>query len=326
MNSKISVIVPFYNINKLALRRCIDSILRQSYRDFELIIVNDGSSKNYEDIEKEYLEKDNRIIFIRNEHAGVSAARNKGIEVSKGEYIAFVDSDDYVEENYLSTLYNAIQDSDIAIGAVLVQNYWTYHRWEDRRLFFSQPSRYNGLQYINFCWNKLYKSRIIKDNNIKFEESVKLGEDALFLNEYYKYCETFRSVKSYLYFYEYNYNSAVNKYDLNFWNWEQKVIQVQWDLFHQYPLSDIEEQAMLSWLYRKFKYVLYYYIDRESDKNQRSMILKNVVSHPLFEKLKECKLTKENVHFNSNDCKILKIWSNLGINGIYLTRLIAKYK
>lgn len=325
MNPEISIIIPFYNTNKLALRRSINSLINQSFKNFEILAVNDGSSIDYSDLKKEYTEKDKRVIFIDNEHGGVSKARNTGLEYARGNYIAFVDSDDYVEECYLSKLYVAIQDSDMAICSVLTQSYLAYQRWEDRRLFFSQPSRYNGLQYVNFCWNKLFKAKIIKENNIKFDEKIKLGEDALFLNEYFKFCTNFRSIKNSLYFYEINYNSVVNKYDEDFWKYEKRVIEAQWALFHQYPLSFFEEQAMLSWLYRKFKYVFYYYIDKETNKNKQLKILENITRHSLYKKLKSSKIY-ENVHFNSNDCKILKFWQYLGLKGIYITRFIAKYK
>lgn len=323
MKPEISIIVPFYNINSLLLKRCLDSVLRQSFTNFEIIVVNDGSNKDYLDVQSEYTKKDTRVVFINNEHGGVSKARNTGIELAKGKYIAFVDADDFIEESYLNLLYKGIQDCDLVIAGVLIQNFPTVNSLEDRKLFFSQPSIYRGLQYINFCWNKLYKTQIIKDNNIKFDENIKLGEDALFLYEYFKYCTSIRSIKDAVYNYEKNNNSAVNKYDENFWNYEQNVIQKQWDLFHQYPLSESEEQVMLFYLYRKFKLAFYYYIDREPNKQKKKIMIKNIISHPLFKKMKEM---KSNKYLNSNDSKIIKIWRYFGINGIYITRFLAKHK
>lgn len=325
MNPEISIIIPFYNTNKLTLRRSINSLINQSFKNFEILVVNDGSSIDYSDLKKEYAEKDKRVIFIDNEHCGVSKARNTGLECAKGNYIGFVDSDDYVEECYLSKLYTAIQDSDIAICGVLITWFPTFERWEDRRLFFSQPSRYNGLQYINFCCNKLFKAKIIKENNIKFDEKVKLGEDALFLNEYFKFCNSFRCIKNLLYYYDKNFNSATNNYNSEFWEYEKLVIETQWHMFHQYPLSKNEEDAMICWLYRKFKDVLYYYIDKELNKKFQRELMNSIILHPLFKIIINSNINN-NIHLNNNDHKILKIWKYLGVNGIYITRIISKNK
>ena len=104
---KVSIIVPIYN-SETHLSRCIDSILAQTYSDFELILVNDGSIDNSGKICDEYAQKDSRIIVIHKENGGTSSARNIGLEKSHGEYITFVDSDDTIYPNYLCTFsYNA---------------------------------------------------------------------------------------------------------------------------------------------------------------------------------------------------------------------------
>ena len=109
MNPEISIIVPVYNVEKY-LKRCIDSILNQSFTDFELILVDDGSTDNSGEIIDEYAIKDERIKVIHKENGGLSSARNVGIEYSKGNYIAFVDSDDYINKNmykfYIKMLLN----------------------------------------------------------------------------------------------------------------------------------------------------------------------------------------------------------------------------
>ena len=113
---KISVIVPIFNGEKY-LCRCIDSILYQTFDDFELILINDGSSDNCAAICNEYMEKDTRIKVIHQENRGVSAARNAGLDIANGDYISFVDSDDYVYPQYLEYLYRAIIESDADISA-----------------------------------------------------------------------------------------------------------------------------------------------------------------------------------------------------------------
>ena len=101
----VTLIVPVYNVEKY-LNRCIDSILNQTLEDFELILVDDGSKDNSGNICDEYMRKDRRVKVIHKENGGLSDARNSGIEISTGEYLSFIDSDDWVEKEFLETLYN----------------------------------------------------------------------------------------------------------------------------------------------------------------------------------------------------------------------------
>lgn len=112
----ISVIVPVYNVEPY-LRQCIDSILAQTYRDFELILVDDGSPDNCGAICDEYARRDSRIRVIHQENGGLSAARNAGIDIATGEYISFVDSDDWVHPEYLAYLYRAVQERGVLLSA-----------------------------------------------------------------------------------------------------------------------------------------------------------------------------------------------------------------
>ena len=125
MEELISVVVPVYNVEKY-IDKCINSIINQTYKNLEIILVDDGSPDNCGNICDEYAKKDNRIIVIHKENGGLSDARNTGIEVSKGKYITFIDSDDYISDNYVSFLYNLIIEykADISIGKhyVLYEN------------------------------------------------------------------------------------------------------------------------------------------------------------------------------------------------------------
>ena len=109
---EISVITPVYNVEN-KIRRCIDSILSQTFTDFELILVDDGSSDRSGDLCEQYSKQDERIKVIHQNNQGASAARNAGIQTATGRYVGFVDSDDYVDENYLSVLYNFVLYMDL---------------------------------------------------------------------------------------------------------------------------------------------------------------------------------------------------------------------
>ena len=116
MKELISIIVPVYNVEKY-LNRCIDSLISQTYQNIEIILVDDGSTDSSSEIVDGYLKKDNRIKVFHKDNGGLSDARNKGIEISKGKYLSFVDSDDYVTNTYIETLYNTIieYEADISI-------------------------------------------------------------------------------------------------------------------------------------------------------------------------------------------------------------------
>ena len=116
---KYSVIVPIYNREK-SIKKCVDSILRQSEKDFELILVDDGSTDNSLNICKDFEKTDNRIIVIHKENGGVSSARNAGIDVARGKYVVFVDSDDYVDNNYLDVFDKS--NADFKISGVIRVN------------------------------------------------------------------------------------------------------------------------------------------------------------------------------------------------------------
>src|SRR4051812_47980519 len=116
MNPKISIIVPVYNVQSF-IRECIESILGQSFVDFELILVNDGSSDQSGFICDEYSNTDKRIVVIHKENGGQSSARNMGIESAKGEFIGFVDSDDWIHSDMYKTLYSKVMETNAEIIA-----------------------------------------------------------------------------------------------------------------------------------------------------------------------------------------------------------------
>ena len=114
---EFSVIIPVYNVEKY-LGKCIDSILAQTFRDYELILIDDGSLDKSGEICEQYAMKDSRIVVVHQKNGGVSAARNTGIDKAQGRYITFIDSDDSVENNYLSSMYTISEDIDLVIGGI----------------------------------------------------------------------------------------------------------------------------------------------------------------------------------------------------------------
>lgn len=168
----VSIIVPIFKVEKY-LKRCIDSILNQTYRNIEIILIDDGSPDNCGKIADEYALKDKRIKVIHQKNMGLSEARNRGIEISKGEYIGFVDSDDYIEPTMFQDLYNAIIDNDADISICnfyVISNKRKVAKNNFKRRNFNKIEALKGVlldkDIQSYAWNKLYKRELFE--NIKY--------------------------------------------------------------------------------------------------------------------------------------------------------------
>jgi len=183
--TKISVILPVYNVENY-LKECLDSVINQSYKNLEIICVNDGSTDNSLEILKKYETKDSRVKLIDQENQGVSAARNQGIKHATGDYIAFVDPDDILERNaYEITLKKMKKDVDIIIfGYTAFPNAtgWWKHAGDNIDKIYTNDSinAYFDCHISHIVWNKLYKKSIIDENNIEFDTNLKMAEDVDF--------------------------------------------------------------------------------------------------------------------------------------------------
>lgn len=187
----VSVIIPVYNA-EASLERCVNSILVQSLNRIEVILVNDGSTDKSSNICDSYAHKDKRVRVIHTSNKGVSAARNKGLSQAKGEYVIFVDSDDYIEKQMLERLvtiaerecidvvisgYNYIQfNGDIRVRRINLPAEIIIRKEEMRKLIFRKANQ----SFLWFVWNKLYKRSMLLNNNIKFNEELFIGEDSPF--------------------------------------------------------------------------------------------------------------------------------------------------
>lgn len=191
---EISVIVPAYNVEE-QIEKCVNSILCQSFKDFELIVVNDGSTDRTGEV-CDYLKSlDERIIIIHQINSGVSAARNTGIDKSKGNYIVFVDSDDYIDVDFFEKLY-AIK-SDLTMCGFIGETVKGKLLYSVRHDFVHYGARsqidYGKLYEENFLYSpccKLLSSEIIKSHDLRFPQNVNWGEDAIFIADYLQCVES----------------------------------------------------------------------------------------------------------------------------------------
>lgn len=187
----ISIIVPIYNAEK-CLRQCLDSIIRQTYTDWQLILVNDGSTDDSAHICNEYEQIDRRIMVLHQSNKGVSSARNKGIENAQGEFLCFVDADDWLEETFLADFRTDSVDADFYISGWFFNisgKAYSYMRYKTtycssindiRDEFLLQNLKMNG-----YPWGKLFRSSIIRQYILRFNENMFIHEDHLFILQYF---------------------------------------------------------------------------------------------------------------------------------------------
>ncbi|WP_147534134.1 glycosyltransferase family 2 protein [Bacillus marasmi] len=191
----ISIIVPVYKAESF-LHQCIQSILNQTFKDFELILVNDGSPDNSGKVCDDFALKDERIKVIHKNNEGVSKARNTGIDASIGKYLMFCDADDFVEPTWCEEMINKVKDHSVVIcghylnnqkanqntiSPVLLGNDGDYFSFKKKDIF-----PYYQKHFINSPWNKIFNAKMIKQNQIRFNESLSIGEDLLFNLDYLK--------------------------------------------------------------------------------------------------------------------------------------------
>lgn len=228
MEIKVSIVIPIYNAEEY-LNKCIDSILEQSLKEIEIILINDGSIDRSGEICDEYAMKDERIRVIHKLNEGVSRARNRGIVEASGKYIMFVDSDDYVNQEYCRCLYDLSEkykNNLVICGFNMINNRGENVKkikknFDDLHLITIRKKReiydISKKQLLNPLWNKIYNREILIKNKIKFIENISLGEDLLFNLEYLNYVqENIIILNSQLYNYELRKSESLdNKYYYN---------------------------------------------------------------------------------------------------------------
>lgn len=218
----ISVIIPIYNAEKL-LPRCLDSLITQEYQQWEAILVVDGSPDNSKDICEMYAANDSRFKVINKINGGVSSARNSGIEIAEGDWISFVDADDYILPDYLSSMVDSQADlvlcgftSRYGMNYCPKAQHWNKIEIRDH-LIQLMHSEYS----IYVPWAKLVRKDIIKRHHIRFNTNLRLSEDTIFVYEYLSYCKSVEFVNTQAYFYDGFPGGAKNKYSLS---WDEMVV------------------------------------------------------------------------------------------------------
>lgn len=224
MNPLFSVIVPIFNKEKY-INECIDSILNQSFSNFELILVDDGSNDNCPSICDSYKKKDSRVIAIHKENGGLVSARKAGTKIAKGEYIVCVDADDYIENNYLSGIAKEIENKHaeiICAGHTRLDeskkqkisiNYRSGYYTKEDIINEIYPSLVQDKKMNHFpvnIWSKAYKKVLYSKIQLNVDESVKIGEDGVVSIPYIYMANSMSIIEEYGYVYRINNLSLTN--------------------------------------------------------------------------------------------------------------------
>lgn len=265
---KVSIVVPIYNVEKY-LEQCIESIVNQTLEDIEIILVDDGSPDNCPQICDNYAKKDNRIKVVHKKNGGLSSARNAGIEVATGNYIGFVDSDDYIELDMYEKMYNIAIENNVdfvmsdyyrvsdegKVIATLDMDEGIYDKNKIKKDIFPTLIMGEDINYgrLLAVWHCLYKKELLYKNNLMFDEEVKYSEDNLFSSIIGYNANSFYYMKgSYLYNYRYNPNSISSTYKPDAWLVYLKMNKKLKDLFLSVEDCDFRNQLYAHIIYYAF--------------------------------------------------------------------------
>ena len=263
MNGLVSIIIPVYNTEKY-LRRCLDSVIGQTYYNIEVIIVDDGSNDDSLNICKQYAFLDHRIDFIHQSNAGVSTARNVGLKNAKGDYICLIDADDYLDDRYVETMLKAMANVDmVACSSYILEGddgkCQSINTIAKDSMLSKKEALYclfNSNGYHGWCWNKMFKLDVIKKNTLHFEEKLKFCEDELFCLQYILHIDSACFIKDRLYHYVRNEKSVNHIIYLEGFNYRAldrlDADEMCWQLIR--PLQD----AHLNRIYKSRRFISNY--------------------------------------------------------------------
>ena len=297
---KVSIIVPVYKVEKY-LSRCIDSILGQTFQDFELILVDDGSPDRCGEICDEYEQKDDRVIAIHKENGGVSSARNTGMDKASGEYIMFVDSDDYIDLNMLEDMLIYDGSDLILSGLKYVDN-----NGNIIKEFTSNEVEKTGLKefvrefYINMDekfllsgpYNKLFCKEVIKLYSVAYNEDFSICEDGLFVVDFLMRCRNVSCVdKSYYNYVQYGTGTLMCGYNSNAIKACEALHSAKIALLYQCGILEGEQKEKIEQrAYNAFTSFFYHIYTRSGLKNREKYFkAKESLENSLF-----CELVKNN--------------------------------
>lgn len=324
----VSIIVPVYN-GESVIAKCLDSILNQTYSNIQVIVVNDGSQDKTKDIVMGFENRDSRVKVINKINEGVSVARNIGIKAAQGEFIQFVDCDDYIDKNMTENLVKNLNSNDaqlVICGVFLdtqrngytISNLQTFNYCiaKDNQIALEVLNRLNGT-YINSPINKLYKRDIIVNNSIYMDKNIDLGEDLIFNLKYLFYCNKVVFLEDAFYHYILKQENSltckfrVNKIDLMYLIYEECNKYLRNKEVKYYEIRKLNS-LFIKWMYSCFvdlnnKACKFSYIDKIKFVNTNKKKYINIIN--------AC--DRSNMQIN-----ILRMLLNLPVVALFVSKVI----
>ena len=331
---KVSVIMPVYNVENY-LKRAIDSVLNQTLEQIELFLVDDGSTDNSGNICDEYKTKDNRVHIIHKKNEGAHMARNDCLNLAKGEYLCFFDSDDYVEKNMLSDMYEISKKNDLTllISGFFIDTYYTNEKYvtldyiPNKEIFYNDRLAFRKDAYEFFDknmfyspWNKLYKREYILSNNITFPKTYR--DDFPFVVEVIKDIDKVGFIKNqYYHFMRQRKESETAKYTEKLYDKRVEEHEMMLNLYmHWGLLTDTNSLEMISRRYidRLIECIVNLYNENcDLDNNEKRKLIKQYINNEYT------KISLKNSKPKSLYLKIMYI--PIKIKNIFLIVLMAKF-
>ena len=284
-NPKVSIIIPVYNVEQY-LRQCLDSVINQTYKNLEIICVDDGSTDNSGKICEEYTLKDNRIKVIHKENGGISSARNVGLGVLVGKYVSFVDADDYLENNFIEKLV------EVRADITLCSFYKEYPFNSEKNIITNAKISKTKDEFIcdilsfqkatGCAWARLFNAKFLKENNLLYDESLKVAEDADFSLRTAHYNSQIVYIPEVLYHYNFSSGSIVRKFNKSYFECYKKSLNkmehiidktkylIQWNNFVAHHLLLICVNYCFN-------------LSNKNSYNKKKQMLKEVLKEEMFE-------------------------------------------
>lgn len=327
MNDLISIIVPVYNVEQY-IDKCITSIINQSYKNIEIILVDDGSTDNSGKICDKYKEKDTRISVKHKTNEGVSSARNYGIESAKGKWICFIDADDWIDDNYCEIMHDtAIKyNADVVLCGYNRVTPSKTEKINNDDIITEVNSREYLINSLNpqtgygFCHMKIYCKDIIKD--IRFKEKMQVGEDAFFNEQISKNIKKAIFLNKSIYNYRINANSVVRKFDINYVNKYKESMKINKEFIIKNYKDDINIiQNLYNFIaFHVLLIAVNYCFNNENPRKDKTNLLKEICNYQEFyDGIKKCNYEKLST---TRKITLFTIKHRLYI----LTSLICKYR
>lgn len=295
----ISIIVPVFN-TEIYLEKCIKSLCAQTYENIEILLIDDGSTDSSGAICDEFENREKKIRAIHKKNGGPSSARNTGIEEAKGEYITFVDADDYVSPQYIENLYESVLKKDlVCAGYIDISRYGKYEHTDfikegDKKKLSDDILTGTG----GVPWGKLYRKEIINENRIRFNSNVIMSEDLLFLLDYVNYVREYKYTAGKYYIYNRLNEKGISRnisnkylesYEIFFWDLEEKLRKLEYSQIEIERISNKKVEHMICEILMSSRNIKQNYASIIKNERFKQVIKENENSNYIIQCAKEKK-------------------------------------